>query len=77
MRRSTPNRPAVIAAEDGAVLTYRELDDSSMRLAQLLYGAGLRTGQHIAFLSNNGSRCSVSLGPRCAPACMSPRSIIT
>ena len=48
-----PDRPAVIAAEDGSVLTYRELDDASMRLAQLLSAAGLRTGQHIAFLSNN------------------------
>src|SRR5215475_12020502 len=48
-----PDRPAVIAAEDGAVLTYRDLDDSSMRLAQLLYSTGLRAGQHIAFLFNN------------------------
>jgi long-chain acyl-CoA synthetase len=48
-----PDRPAVIAAEDGTVLTYRDLDDASMRLAQLLYASGLHTGQHIAFLSNN------------------------
>jgi long-chain acyl-CoA synthetase len=48
-----PDRPAVIAAEDGAVLTYRDLDDASMRLAQLLYSRGLRPGQHIAFLSTN------------------------
>ena len=48
-----PDQPAAIAAEDGSVLTYRELDDASMRLAQLLHAAGLRTGQHIAFLSNN------------------------
>ena len=51
--RHAPDRPAVIAAEDGAVLTYRDLDDASMRLAQLLYQYGLRPGQHIAFLSNN------------------------
>src|SRR5215831_4259793 len=50
---SHPDRPAVIAAEDGTVLTYRDLDDASMRLAQLLHASGLRTGQHIAFLSNN------------------------
>jgi fatty-acyl-CoA synthase len=48
-----PDRPAVIAAEDGTVLTYRGLDEDSMRLAQLLYDAGLRQGQHIAFLSTN------------------------
>jgi len=48
-----PDRPAVIAAEDGTVLTYRDLDDASMRLAQLLYADGLRPEQHIAFLSTN------------------------
>jgi fatty-acyl-CoA synthase len=51
--RQHPDQPAVIAAEDGTVLTYRDLDDASMRLAQLLHQAGLRTGQHIAFLSDN------------------------
>jgi fatty-acyl-CoA synthase len=48
-----PDRPAVIAAETGEVLTYRDLDDASMRLAQLLYQDGLRPGAHIAFLSTN------------------------
>jgi acyl-CoA synthetase (AMP-forming)/AMP-acid ligase II len=43
----------VIRAEDGAVLTYRELDDASMRMAQLLYAEGLRPDDHIAFLSTN------------------------
>jgi acyl-CoA synthetase (AMP-forming)/AMP-acid ligase II len=51
--RRHPDKAAVIAAESGAVLTYRELDDASMRLARLLHDAGLRPGQHIAFLSNN------------------------
>src|SRR5512139_1956315 len=51
--RTDPDRPAVIAAEDGSVLTYGALDEASMRLAQLLYEIGLRPGQHIAFLSTN------------------------
>jgi acyl-CoA synthetase (AMP-forming)/AMP-acid ligase II len=51
--QQAPDRPAVIAAEDGTVLTYRDLDDASMRLAQLLYASGLRPEQHIAFLSTN------------------------
>jgi fatty-acyl-CoA synthase len=51
--QQAPDRPAVIAAEDGTVLTYRDLDDASMRLAQLLYADGLRPEQHIAFLSTN------------------------
>ena len=48
-----PDQPAVIAAEDGSVLTYRELDETSIRLARLLHEAGLRAGQHIAYLSTN------------------------
>jgi fatty-acyl-CoA synthase len=51
--QQAPDRPAVIAAEDGTVLTYRDLDDASMRLAQLLYASGLRPEHHIAFLSTN------------------------
>ncbi len=51
--RRSPDHPAVIVAEDGTVLTYRELDEASIRLARLLYEAGLRRGQHIAFLSTN------------------------
>ena len=52
--RSHPDRPAVIAAEDGAVLTYRQLDDASMRLARLLHDVeGLRPDDHIAVLSTN------------------------
>jgi long-chain acyl-CoA synthetase len=51
--QARPDQPAVIAAEDGTVLTYRELDEASIRLARLLHDAGLRAGQHIAFLSTN------------------------
>jgi fatty-acyl-CoA synthase len=48
-----PDQPAVIAAEDGSVLTYRELDETSIRLSRLLHESGLRAGQHIAYLSTN------------------------
>ncbi|WP_067480793.1 acyl-CoA synthetase [Actinomadura hibisca] len=49
----TPDKPAVIMAGSGRVVTYRELDEESNRLAQLLHAEGLRPGDHIAFMLEN------------------------
>ena len=51
-----PDKPAYIMASTGQVVTYRELDDRSNRLAQLLYAAGLRFGDHIAICMENHPR---------------------
>ena len=51
-----PDRPAVIMAESGAVLTYRELDDNSASLSRLLHDAGLRRGDVVAVLSDNAAQ---------------------
>lgn len=48
-----PDKPAVILAETGETLTYRELEDNSIRLARHLHEAGLRKGDHLALLSGN------------------------
>ncbi|MGI5221055.1 acyl-CoA synthetase [Nocardia sp. CA-290969] len=48
-----PDKPAVILAGTGETLTYRELEDNSVRLARHLYDAGLRKGDHLALLSGN------------------------
>ncbi len=49
-----PNKPAAIMAGTGEILTYSELDARSNQLAQLLYAAGLRRGDHVAiFMENN------------------------
>jgi len=48
--------PAVIMAETGEVVTYAQLDERSKRLAQLLYAAGLRPGDHVAILLENHPR---------------------
>jgi fatty-acyl-CoA synthase len=48
-----PDKPAVIVAETGETLTYRELEDNSVRLARHLHAAGLRRGDHVALLSDN------------------------
>ena len=50
---SAPDRPAVVMAESGRVLTYGELDDNSARLAAALHGLGLRKGDVVAMLSDN------------------------
>lgn len=43
-------------AGSGEVITYRELDERSNRLAHLLYSFGLRRGDHIAILAENHPR---------------------
>lgn len=53
--KAGPDRPAVILAESGEVLTYRQLDDRSAALARVLYDAGLRRGDVVALLSDNAA----------------------
>jgi long-chain acyl-CoA synthetase len=43
-------------ADSGVVVTYRQLDERSKRVAQLLYFAGLRPGDHIAIMLENHPR---------------------
>jgi len=54
--RETPDKPAMIAAESGRVLTYGELDRRSNQFAQFLHAQGLRRGDHIAILMENNLR---------------------
>ena len=49
----TPDKPAVIIAETGDVVTYAELDDAANRLSQVFAAAGLKPGDHIAFCMEN------------------------
>ena len=53
---STPSKPAVVMADTGAVLTYAELDERSVRLSHVLRDAGLRPGDDVALLSENSLR---------------------
>jgi acyl-CoA synthetase (AMP-forming)/AMP-acid ligase II len=48
-----PDKAAVVVAETGEVVTYRELDESSIRLARLLAARGLGAGDHVALLFDN------------------------
>lgn len=49
----TPDKPAVIMADTDAVLTYGQLEDRSLRLANHIRAAGLVKGDHIAVMSEN------------------------
>jgi long-chain acyl-CoA synthetase len=50
---TAPDRPAIIMAGSGRILTYAGLDDNSARLASALHELGLREGDVIALLSDN------------------------
>lgn len=50
--RHTPDVPAIVMGR-GEVVTYRELDDRSARLATYLRDRGLTPGDHIAILMEN------------------------
>ncbi|MFI7666128.1 acyl-CoA synthetase [Nocardia sp. NPDC049526] len=48
-----PDRPAVIMAETGETITYRTLEDHSIRFANHLAAAGIRPGDVLAMLTDN------------------------
>ncbi len=51
-----PDKPAVINSATGETVTYRDLNDRSNQLAQLMYEAGLRRGDHCAIFMENDVR---------------------
>ncbi|OLT38477.1 acyl-CoA synthetase [Saccharomonospora sp. CUA-673] len=53
---TTPDKPAVIMAGSGEKLTYAQLEDHSVRLANALRDKGFRTGDTVALLSDNHLR---------------------
>lgn len=53
--RTTPDKPAVILAESGEVVTYEQLERNSTALATVLHDAGLRPGDVVAVLSDNAA----------------------
>ncbi|MCX5044245.1 acyl-CoA synthetase [Aldersonia sp. NBC_00410] len=49
----TPDKPAIILAASGEVVTYAELEDRSIRLARALRARGLKVGDHLAIVLEN------------------------
>ena len=54
--RVEPDKPAVILTGSGEVVTWAQLDERSNRLARHLHESGLRPGDHMAVLLDNGPR---------------------
>ncbi len=54
--RNFPSKAAHIMAGSGEIITYAELDERTNRLAQLMWGAGLRRGDHVALFMENHPR---------------------
>jgi acyl-CoA synthetase (AMP-forming)/AMP-acid ligase II len=53
LARERPDAPAYVMAEGGTALTWRDLNERSIRLARLLARCGLGWGDHFAFLLGN------------------------
>ena len=51
--QTQPDKPALVIADSGEVLTYRELDEGSNRFAQLLRLRGLVPGDRIGVMMRN------------------------
>ena len=51
-----PDHPALIISSSGYILTYRELDERSNRLARLLQAQGVRRGDTVAMFMENNPR---------------------
>ncbi|MDH6291992.1 acyl-CoA synthetase [Rhodococcus opacus] len=51
---TTPDKPAIVLTDTGAMLTYAQLDERSIRLANRFREAGLRPGDDVAVLLDNG-----------------------
>ncbi|MFI5715702.1 acyl-CoA synthetase [Nocardia sp. NPDC051750] len=49
----TPDRPAIIMASSAEIVTYRDLEQRSIRGARALRARGLKVGDHIAILMEN------------------------
>ncbi len=51
--RLTPEKPALISADTGKVVTFAQLDERSLRMANLFRTRGLKRGDHVALLMEN------------------------
>lgn len=52
----SPDRPAIVMATGGEVVTYRQLDERANQVAHFLRGCGLKRGDHISILMENSPR---------------------
>ena len=51
--QATPDKPAIIMANTGETISYKELDERSNQVAQLFRSLGLQRGDHIGMMIEN------------------------
>ncbi len=54
--KNTPDKPAYIMAASGETVTYRQLDERSNQIANLLRSIGLKPGDAVAYCLDNSPR---------------------
>lgn len=54
--QTTPDKPAIIMANSGEVVTYRQLEERANQLAHLFRKLGLQAGDHISLMMENNRR---------------------
>ncbi len=66
---AAPNRPAIIMAGTGEIITYAKLDALANQIGNLLHSCGVRPGDHVAFcLENHPMFLPIAWGCRYAGA---------
>ncbi|MEM7115172.1 MAG: acyl-CoA synthetase [Chloroflexota bacterium] len=54
--QATPDKPVIIMADSGEVVTYRQLEERANQLAHLFRQLGLQAGDHIGMMMENNRR---------------------
>jgi long-chain acyl-CoA synthetase len=54
--RTDPDKPAIVMANSGAIVTFAEYEASANRVAHMLRGAGLQRHDHVAIFMDNDPR---------------------
>src|SRR4030088_159887 len=54
--KSPPNKPAIVMAASGEVVTFGEYEACANRVARMLRGAGLQRRDHVAIFMDNDPR---------------------
>jgi long-chain acyl-CoA synthetase len=60
--RAHPDKPAIVMAESGQIVTYAEYEASANQVAHLFRETGMRRGDHVAIYMENTPRMLISEG---------------
>ena len=72
----SPDKPAVIMATSGEVMTYGALDRAANRLSHWFRSIGLQPGDHVAFSMENRIEFLPIIATRSIPMVFASRSLL-